>query len=388
MIGVLFIVILSRELGGEAWAYASLATLPAIYMWVNSRPYSVAPLLILVLLWTAFQSSSWSRRVILFLLVPTTLYWHPIAAIVGFLGLGTLCITLAHNNKINGREEIELLSTNILFIVLIITHLLLNTQFIEKILFRAAAPSISTGSSDVLLSIPQKISETLRRGMYVLGLGIAALGAAVKQFSRGELDKILSGSIIAAGALVLFFIGVGLAPGIPFGIRRATALGPMLLVPAAIIAVQETDIGSRRILLTMLLLSGGVVVTHDSPLIGGNETSTIQADVANVQWLHDYRSEPPVVGSENTLYIVEGKYGREALYDWTNENRFTYQSVRRSYGPSWNYRETVTGPAYVVISEQVRRNVQQDPSLISGYQRFNTRSNRVYDSGSVWTYPP
>ncbi|WP_435098990.1 hypothetical protein [Halorubrum sp. N11] len=400
-VGAIWLITVVRRINPSSWHVAGLALFPVCYMWFISRPYTVAPLIVLLVWWVVVNNSSdWKHHLLLILFIIVSVWWHPVAGIInGFVLLSAvLTWKLIRIKAINSvfqtitpsRERLAIIS-GIVLVVVLIHHLIYNTTVVEATLSRAfiITSGGSEGNSPVVVgNISDKIFEALRRTMFVLAIGFTSFVTLITQLKQRRIDQFLLMSIIATAILGMVFLGLDLLPGLAFGVRRANTLAPLLLVPAGAIVFRESSTSSRRLLIAFLILSTGVAVAYSSPIIGGAEGGSTMSDVQSVKWLHSYQGNSPVVGSENTIYIAQGIYGDKSVDTLTNGQRFRYQSIKRQYRHPWTYDQNLPDTVeetYVVLSKQHRVSIQSEKKR-QDLQSFVLRTDRVYSNGNVWVH--
>lgn len=400
-IGSVWVFAVVRCVNRSSWHIAGLTLFPVCYMWITSRPYAVAPLFSL-LVWMIIigAESDWRHSLLLLILITVSVWWHPVAGIlIGFILFGVMLTRKLSEFRflspvfqpagVPGGSLI-IISGAVLGIVLI-WHLVYNTLVVEMTLSRAfitSAGDSGGGSPQVVGQLTDNILEVLRRAMFVLAIGIAGFGALLKELSQRRVERVLTISIIATAVLAVVFLALDLLPGLAFGVRRGKTLAPLLLVPAGAIALRESSILNRRLLMAVLILSTGIAVAHSSPIIGGGEGGSTMSDVQSVKWLQSYQGDRPIVGSENTIYIAQGLYGDQVVKEMTNGHRFRYQTARRPYENPWTYDRHLPDSvesAYVVLSKQYRVSVRSAETK-RGLQLFSLQTDRIYSNGNVWIH--
>ena len=395
-IGAVWLVIVLRLLGNwKIWTLALIMTFPAIYLWVISRPYSIAPLLIFLMWWGLISQQNFKRRLILlFAILVASVFWHPMTSIAAgiIIAVWWAVKQAADMTHLNKKFKTQLMRVNTLhlgvfLLVLFIYHILVLSTVGRNVIARFVLESegaVRSGNT-VSASITKKFFEFIRRAIYLIGLGIVSLWGLTQGWVRERLSQPLVVALASGAALAILFVIIDLLSPIGFGARRANVLAPIILFPAAVIGLQRLPIPAGRVFVALVILTAGITTVYSSPLIGGVEISTTSSDIQAINWMDDNRVEGPIVGSEFTYSVIIGQYGIERAADWSNDRLWQYQWGARQFESSWNAPRDLSR-RYTAVSYPARIKANRSQDQQQRLSSFQSTGTRIYDNGNYWWY--
>lgn len=432
MVGVVWVFATVSQINDSSWLLTGLALFPIVYMWGNSRPFSVGPVFIILVWWVLLRYNLTSTKIVGFIVIPATFWWHPVGAFIAIL---ILCMFIAVHMVVWLFPQIKThlvdvdASRESLYVltafggVLIVFYLLDYTGIFEATVVTGlfSEGSASVERSSVIRELPSQLFQAFRMGIFVIVLTTVSVISAIYRLNKRVLSTVHIVSVLAVVPLAIVFVTIDLLSIPGFGARRLLRLVPLVLLPGVAFAFQDlanqsSDRGTksgdqgngnlldqyinwsricrtsrlgisplnRRVLrvgLALLVLTSGLAIVHDSPFKGGSETGSTTSDVRGVNWLQTHKTDNPVIGSENTLFIVKGLYGEQTVRNWSNNDPYYYQTIRRNPRYSWEVEVREPG-TYIVVNKQAQ--IRANDSTV--VNQFNRKTVRIYDNGNVWMH--
>lgn len=239
-----------------------------------------------------------------------------------------------------------------------------------------------------LLSNPSKILEAVARLSYIISLSFLAFQSQLKSLYNRNIRILESGVVLNCVILTLIFIFADLVlKNTVLTLNRLIAfILPLYLI---FLIGRELKPQSRfTIVLSLLVLTSGIVMVYPSPLTGTISISPNQQQDSSTSWIAEYHGNNSVIGTSTTFFVLTAKYGQAFGYKLTEYTNLppTEIAQRRSAEYSWEV-ETEVSSLYVVDSpERATARADSNRNSTQSLDTFSNSRNKVYSTEGVNIY--
>lgn len=427
VVGVLFLTVVARRVpaGRRARQTAVVVGVPAVFLSLVPRPFTVSVPFVLLFYWFVFSllgiSLSRLTRAVLASLFVTLAYFHPLVTLLIFLVGGGAYTVIRGTRHVDGFGEGSPTGTGrkttptlLLLIALpLVAHLLLVATVGERLLgslvvsllsdvgTSQAAPDQGTTTIAAAFSSTSALLEFLTRASYVLAFALVAVVALGRDIYTHRVRIPVAITIVAGGAVASTFLVLSLLTSGGIGLHRLFLIAPVVAFPAVAGGFGHVEKSMQRgsvsvpsrlaaVVVAAMIITAGLATAFQSPLTGGVGKSANKQQVEGVRWLKTY-SPPQVVGSSMTFWIMRGLYGTEvtARLSATGGNGIITTQAR-SATFSWGVTDRASGALYVVDTverlDAKRSAVEGNPRGLQCLRTFQREQSRIYQNSDTSLY--